>query len=78
MVSDPEELNTFISISTEVNAATFEDMVLVKVKMLKAEYYQTQSRANASWWHNAVSVLFTWFRNPNGVSPNIYYPASLQ
>lgn len=76
VVSDPEEVNAFIELSSELNRTVFKDMVLVKVKMLKAEYFETQPRGKSTWWQNAVNVVSTWFRNTNNVGPSTYYPVS--
>jgi hypothetical protein len=50
------------------------EAVLVKVKIMKAEYYETKS-ARHSWWQQAVSSFSTWFRSGQ-YRPDIYYPAS--
>ena len=80
MVNDPEEINT-LNILSEEEKAKSNNMVLVKVKMLKAEYHETGNAnrtAKNSWWQNAVSNVYTWFRNGNGVyRPEIFHPASL-
>ena len=75
VVSDPEELNTFTALFNDADPAVVKDMVLVKVKMLKAEYYETASRAKNSWWQNAVGTITTWFRSSNHYG-STYYPAS--
>lgn len=76
VVSDPEEMNALESLPETVKelAAGEGDMVLVKVKMLRAEYHETQTRVPNSRWHNAVSNMFTWFRT--GYKNSTYYPAS--
>jgi general stress protein 26 len=76
VINDPEEVNTFIDLNEEVDVALFNDMVLVKVKMLKAEYYETQTRTKNTWWHSAFSMVTTWFRSTNNVGPSTYFPAS--
>jgi hypothetical protein len=51
-------------------------MVLVKVKILRAEYYETRT-SHQSWWQSAINTVTTWFRNSNNhIRPDIYYPAS--
>jgi len=76
VVIDPEEQNTFLELFNDIDASQLEDMVLVKVKMLKAEYYETQVRAKNSWWQSAVGTIMTWFRSTNNVGSSTYYPAS--
>lgn len=75
VVSDPEDLNTYSTLFNDVDPSIAQDSVLVKVKMLKAEYYETASRAKHSWWYNAVSAVTTWFRSSHQMG-NTYYPAS--
>ncbi len=79
MVNDPEEINTLHALSDEEIMKGMDNMVLVKVKMLKAEYHETGTRiAGHSWWQNAVSNIYTWFRSGNGAyRPAIFHPASL-
>ena len=74
VVSDPEEINTFDPLTSELKQAA-QDMVLVKVKIMKAEYYETRTSRH-SWWKQAANTFTTWFRNSNHYRPDIYYPAS--
>src|SRR5689334_22868736 len=39
MVNDPEEVNSLVPVPVDLNQESAGNMVLVKVKMLKAEYY---------------------------------------
>ena|SRR5688572_1150034 len=76
VVTDPEEVDRFVNLPEEEKQNLLNEMVLVKVKMTKAEYYETRT-ARTSWWQNAVSAFTTWFRNSNNhYRPDIYYPAS--
>ena len=76
MVNDPEEMNSFVTLPDNGDQVPLNEVVLVKVKIMKAEYYETKTTRN-SWWQNAVSTVTTWFRTSNNYSrPDIYYPAS--
>jgi hypothetical protein len=75
VVNDPEEMNSFVSLPEESKKLAMHEMVLVKVKIMKAEYYETKTTRH-SWWQSAVSTFSTWFRNSNNYRPDIYYPAS--
>lgn len=82
MVTDPEEINALeqrLTGKTEEKPTT--PMVLVKVKIQRAEYHDTSLTTrtnNSSWWQNAVSSLYTWFRSSNGVyRQEVFYNASL-
>jgi general stress protein 26 len=74
VVNDPEEINT-LKMSEEWDTLISDDTVLVKVKMMKAEYYETRTRENTTWWQSALNSVITWF-GTNNVGPNIYFPAS--
>lgn len=74
VVTDPEEMNT-LELDEIPSLVTSSDTVLVKVKIMKAEYYETRTTRH-SWWHQAISTFTTWFRNSNNYRPDIYYPAS--
>ena len=76
VVTDPEEVNSLLAVPEEEKQSVLNEMVLVKVKMTKAEYYETRT-ARTSWWQNAINAFTTWFRNSNNnYRPDIYYPAS--
>jgi general stress protein 26 len=73
IIMDPEELNLFMD-AEEVTDCLNGDVVLIKVKMLKAEFFETQQRQKAGWWQVALSSMTSWFRP--GVNTNTYFPAS--
>jgi len=74
VVTDPEEMNTISYLPEEAKRLAMNEMVLVKVKIMKAEYYE-KSAARLSWWQNVVNTFTSWFRNGN-YRPDTYYPAS--
>ena len=74
VITDPEELNAFVSLR-EVDGADVEDTVLVKVKMMKADFQETQSRNSNSWWANAKYYFFTWFRSSDYRAAGTYFQA---
>lgn len=76
VVTDPEEMNAFAPLPENTRQVVSTDMVLVKVKILRAEYYETRT-SHQSWWQSAINTVTTWFRNSNNhIRPDIYYPAS--
>ena len=79
VVTDPEEM--FVLPEDLRSQPVDENSVLVKVKMLKAEYHDisVQPRTkNSSWWQNAVNSVYTWFRHSSGgYRPEVFHPASL-
>src|SRR5687768_4248867 len=50
VVTDPEELHTLSSLPDHAKEAAMKGMVLVKVKIMKAEYYEKGTAKPASWW----------------------------
>lgn len=76
VVTDPEEMNAFVTLPEDAKKLAMNEMVLVKVKIMRAEYYETKTSQGHSWWQNAVSSITTWFRNSNNLRPDVYYPAS--
>jgi len=74
VVTDPEEMNTISYLPEEAKRLAMNEMVLVKVKIMKAEYYE-KSAGRLSWWQNVVNTFTSWFRNGN-YRPDTYYPAS--
>ena len=83
IVNDPEEINMLSSWDTlsGEEAQILDNMVLVKVKMIKAQYHETgniERAANNTWWQNAVSNIYTWFKSANGgYRGESFHPASL-
>ena len=76
VVTDPEELNGFVTLPEDAKRLAMEEMVLVKVKIMRAEYHDTRTSTAQSWWQNAVTTVTTWFRHSNNLRPDVYYPAS--
>lgn len=73
VVTDPEELNSFAGLFD--TGSIDRESVLIKVKMMKADYQETQSRNRYSWWASAVNYILPWFRSSD-LRPTSYFPAS--
>lgn len=76
VVSDPEEMNAYVSLPEDVKKLANSKLALVKVKIQKADYYETRSMQGASWWQSAWYTLTTWFRHNTYRQENTYFPAS--
>lgn len=76
VVTDPEEMNSFVTLPEDAKKMAMNEMVLVKVKIMRAEYYETKSSNRHSWWYNVVNSVTTWFKHSNNLRPDVYYPAS--
>ena len=76
VVTDPEEMNSFVTLPEEAKQLAMNEMVLVKVKMTRAEYFEPAS-THQTWWQQTVNTVSMWFRASNNqYRPGIYYPAS--
>lgn len=76
VVADPEEMNSFVTLPEDAKKLAMNEMVLVKVKIMRAEYFETKTLTQQSWWQNAMSTVTAWFRHSNNLRPDVYYPAS--
>lgn len=76
VITDPEELNAYVSLPDDVKKLANEKFALVKVKIQKADYYETRSLHGATWWQSAWYTLSTWFRHNTYRQENSYSPAS--
>jgi general stress protein 26 len=76
VVTDPEEMNAYVSLPEDTKKLTNEKFALVKVKIQKADYYQTRSMQKTAWWQNVWYTMTTWFRHNTYREGNIYFPAS--
>lgn len=76
VVSDPEELQYFQQQQEDPTAPVPHQMVLVKVKILKAEYFETNARLRSSPWQTARHFFSNLFKAPGGVGSSTYFPAS--
>ncbi len=70
-VTDPEEVSAFLG-SLPGSTSVYNDTVLVKVKMLTADYFETSTSEKTNWWQNAISSISNWFGSSNPSEPNSY------
>ena len=76
VVTDPEEMNAYVALPEEVKQLANNTVALVKVKIQKAEYFETRTATKASLWQTAVSYITTWFKNNQYRPETTYFPAS--
>ncbi|HET7898864.1 MAG TPA: hypothetical protein VFL47_14365 [Flavisolibacter sp.] len=76
MVNDPEEVNSLVVLPEDVKKLANDSAALVKVRIQKADYYETRSMTKASWWQSAWHMLATTFRHSSYRPNNTYFPAS--
>lgn len=74
IVNDPEEV---LLIATNINAVKQfnpEKMILVKVKMTRADCFDHISGFKSSWLQHTISLLQSWiFPNAPAYGPTTYY-----
>lgn len=76
VVTDPEEMNAYVTLPEDVKKLTNDNVALVKVKIQMANYYETKSMQNATWWQGAWQTLTTWFRHNTLRDGSTYFPAA--
>ena len=75
IVNDPEEIFVITTNVDEVKKFNPNDMVLIKVKMTRADYFDNITGSKSSWLQNALSLLQSWiFPHAAGYRPTTYFP----
>jgi hypothetical protein len=75
IVNDPEELLVVTTNINEVKKFDPGKLILIKVKMTRADYFENISGSKSSWLQNALSLLQSWiFPHAPGYGPTTYYP----
>jgi hypothetical protein len=75
IVNDPEEIFVITTNIDEVKKFNPNEMVLIKVKMTRADYFDNITGSKASWLQNAISLLQSWiFPHTAGYRPTTYFP----
>jgi hypothetical protein len=68
-------MNAYVTLPEDVKKLANKNMALVKVKIQKADHYQTRSMHKTGWWQTAWYSLSTWFRQ-SSYRQETYFPAS--
>lgn len=77
IVNDPEEMALLTDLSDEQKAVSKSDTTLVKVKISRADYYQTKSFQKTAWWQTAWNYMVAWLGHNSYSSNNhTFFPAS--
>ena len=77
IVTDPEELAMAIDLSEDIKQKALSQLVLIKVKMVKADIFENITGQKTSWLQNALTTLQEWiFPHSENYSPTTYYPLS--
>jgi len=75
IVNDPEEIFVITTNIEEVKQFNPNEMVLIKVKMTRADYFDNITGSKSSRLQNAISFLQSWiFPHTAGYRPTTYFP----
>ncbi|WP_431210522.1 hypothetical protein ACQ86N_31655 [Puia sp. P3] len=62
IVDDPEEINNLVH--DDIRELAANHLVLIKVRMSKADYFETPDPArHAGWWRDLLDQLHSWMFN---------------
>lgn len=61
IINDPEEINSLFY--EEIKEKAMGHMVLIKVKMTKADYFENAPASHSGWWSDLRKQLHTWMYN---------------
>ncbi|HEY2721165.1 MAG TPA: hypothetical protein VGI82_05550 [Chitinophagaceae bacterium] len=74
IVNDPEELFIVTTNINEIKQFDPGKMILIKIKMTRADYFDNISGSKSSWLQNAINILQSWiFPHAPGYGPTTYY-----
>lgn len=75
IVRDPEELILATEHIDKRNEFNPEKLILIRVKMTRADYFENISGHKTSWLQNAIQSLQSWiFPHAPSYGPITYYP----
>jgi general stress protein 26 len=62
IVTDPEEINSLVF--DDIREQTSSHLVLIKVKMMQADYFESADPAQSSrWWRDLRNQVYSWLFN---------------
>ncbi|HSB92052.1 MAG TPA: pyridoxamine 5'-phosphate oxidase family protein [Flavitalea sp.] len=77
IVDDPEEVNSLVSLPDDIRTQAMYQMVLVKLKIQHAEYFEREASHNMNWIQAIRSNLKKWLFNVEpGYRPYNFNPDS--
>lgn len=77
IVDDPEEVNSLVSLPDDIREQAMFQMVLVKLKIQHAEYFEKERLERRNWIQAFKSSLNKWFFNIEpGYRPYSFNPDS--
>lgn len=61
IVNDTEEINSLVY--DDIREKATDHLVLIRVKMLKADYFESMPENHAGWWQDLRKQVYSWFFN---------------
>jgi general stress protein 26 len=78
IVDDPEEVNSLVSLPEDIRTQAMFQMVLVKLKIQHAEYFEKEPRQSMNWIQATRSYINKWLFNVEpGYRPYNFNPDSV-
>ena len=59
IVNDPEEINSLFY--EDIRESASDHLVLIRVRMLKADYFESLPDTHGGWWRDLKKQLYSWF-----------------
>lgn len=70
VVTDAEKINNLVALSDEIRTKALDQLLLIKVKIEKAEYFETSPATKGNTLHQLATHLKRWLLGePAGVRP---------
>jgi general stress protein 26 len=66
IVNDPEEVNGLVDMAEEIKRKACKELVLIKVKINQAQYYDYQGQAPKNTLKGWMTRLYSWLFAPGG------------
>jgi general stress protein 26 len=78
IINDPEEINSLFCEDEDIRKMLADHLVLIKVKMTKADYFDTAPPHSAGWWQDWRKQMHAWlFNTRKGYKPYHLEPATM-
>lgn len=76
IINDPEEMNYLVSLPEDVKNEAMQHKVLVKVKILKADYFE-RINSTGHWWVTMFNRVYNkLFSEKPGYRPHSFHPGN--
>jgi len=61
MVTDQEVIDELAGVAPNIQESAMHELVLMKVKMYNAEYFDNSTEEKSYWWQNFTQAIQRWF-----------------